>query len=72
MHDSYLKVKDKPDLVRDPSSKAILNRDLEALNKYKEERDFRLKLVRVVEESDTIKNDVAEIKQMLQKIIGKV
>ena len=68
---NYIKVKDRPDLVRDSESKAILNRDLEALNKYKEERAFRLKLAQIVEENDGIKNDITDIKRMLQEILGK-
>ena len=66
---NYLKVKDNPSLIRDKSSKAILNTDIGALNKYKEERDFKLKLQKIVEENDQMKNDIAEIKNLLLKVI---
>ena len=36
----YYKVTDEPDLVRDSNSKAILNVNNEALNKYKREKEI--------------------------------
>ena len=39
---NYLKVKDNPSLIRDKSSKAILNTDIGALNKYKYCRNQKL------------------------------
>ena len=68
----YLKVKDRPDLIRDINSKAILNKDLNALNKYKEERDFKLKLANVVEEHNDLKKDVSEIKDLLNKLLERI
>lgn len=65
----YVKVKDHPDLVRDVESNAILNTDLQALNKYKEEREFKLKLARVVKEHDDVKRDLADIKSMLSELL---
>jgi hypothetical protein len=72
MDKKYYGVHDHPDLIRDPDSKAVLARDNEQLNKYKEEREFKLKLARVVEEHDRVKNDVSEIKDMLKAILGKI
>jgi hypothetical protein len=68
----YLKVKDRPDLVRDMHSKAILNKDVNALNKYREERDFKLRLANVVEEHNNLKKDVSEIKDLLTKILERI
>ena len=68
----YQKVIDHKNLIRDPNSKAILNRDADALNKYKEEREYKMKLANVVKEHEGLKEDVAEIKQMLKQILGKV
>ena len=42
MTKEYLKVIDHPELVRDNKSKAILNNDLDSLNKYREERTFKM------------------------------
>lgn len=65
----YIKVKDHPNLVRDNQSKAILNTDTAALNKYKEERAFKMKLHQIVEENQQLKNDVADIKKLLLKVL---
>ena len=67
--ENYIKVKDHPNLVRDTISNAILNVDNDALNKYKQERDRLLKLNRVVEEHEQIKNDISDIKSMLIKLM---
>jgi hypothetical protein len=67
----YLKVKDHKELVRDPRNKAILNKDAGSLNKYKEERDFRLKLHNIVMEHDHIKSDIEDIKSMLTTLLGR-
>ena len=67
----YLKVKDHPDLVRDTKSKAILNTDVHALNKYKEEREFKMKLHKIVEENQQMKNEISEIKDLLLKVLER-
>lgn len=66
--ENYIKVKDYPNLVRDSKSNAILNVDNISLNKYKQERDRLLKLNKVIEEHDQIKNDISDIKNMLIKL----
>jgi hypothetical protein len=65
----YIKVLDHPDLVRDKQSKAILNTDLDALNKYKEERNFKMKLAEVVRDNEQMKSDIADIKNLLIKVL---
>jgi len=67
----YLKVKDHPDLVRDTKSKAILNTDVHSLNKYKEEREFKMKLHKIVEENQQMKSEISEIKNLLLKVLEK-
>mgnify|MGYP003335918163 CR=1 FL=1 len=69
MNDNYIKVKDHPNLVRDKKSNAILNTDKEALNKYKEEREFKSKLAKVVKENEQIKSELSEIKALLYKVL---
>ena len=69
---NYLKVRGHNNLVRDSNSNAILNTDVNTLNKYKEERENRMKLERAVKEHDQMKKDIEEIKNMLKSIIGKV
>jgi hypothetical protein len=64
-----LKVTDHPELIKDSETKAILNVDSNSLNKYKEERDFKIKLARVVQEHEVIKSDLNEIKSLLLRVL---
>ena len=61
---------DIPDLVRDMDSRAILNTNTNEYLAYKTKRDRERKLNSVVDEIDQIKQDMADIKSMLQQIIG--
>lgn len=67
----HLKVRDNKDLVRQAQSNAILNTNLKELNKYKEERDEKMKLKRLADESEQMKNDIQEIKSLLQQLLGQ-
>ena len=52
-------------LVRDEKSNAILNTDVQSLNKYKAERAFRQKVER-------LSKDVSDLKEMLEKVCEKL
>lgn len=67
----YLKVRDHKNLVRQKGSKGVVNCDFDELNKYKLERDYKMKIAKVVEEHDEMKNDLNEIKNMLRTLLGK-
>lgn len=67
----HLKVRDNKDLVRHAQSNAILNTNLKELNKYKEEREEKIKLKRLADESEQMKNDIQEIKSLLQQLLGQ-
>lgn len=71
MSESFLKVKENKDLVRAIDSKAILNTNLKELNKYRQEREERLKLKRLSEDSEKMKSDIEEIKSLLMQLIGQ-
>ena len=58
------------DLIRRGDSKAVINKDISGLNKYRQERDRMLKLQNVVEDTERLKVDVAEIKGMLRQLLG--
>jgi hypothetical protein len=68
---SHLKVTDNPDLVRHRSSNAILNTNTRELNKYKEDREQKLKLKKMIEETEQMKSDIDEIKSLLRQLIGQ-
>ncbi len=65
----YMKVKDDQSLVRDESSKAILNIDNNSLLAYKEKKRKEASLSKIIEEHDLIKSDLAEIKILLVKLL---
>jgi hypothetical protein len=58
-------------LVRDKNSNAILNTDLSALAKYKASRRSRMDLERKVNEIDTIKEELAEVKMLLRQLVDR-
>ena len=64
MHDSrFYKVKDHPDLVKDMDNKAVLNTNYAALMEYKKKQ-------KMSQEIEDLKNDVGDIKQMLNNIVS--
>jgi len=64
-----MKVEGRSDLQRDPVSKAIINTDIRAYNSAKQarakRRDERMKM-------DKLENDVAEMKNLMGKILNKL
>ena len=66
-----LKVKDYPNLVRDPNSKAIVNNDIAAYKSYNEKNIMKQKISRMDNEINTIKQSVNEIKDLLTKLVEK-
>ena len=66
-----LKVKDNKDLVRLKDSKAILNVNSRELDKYKQEREEKMRLKNLIDESAQMKNDIDEIKSLLRQLIGQ-
>jgi len=66
---NYLKVADEQNLIRDAESYAILNTDKAAIESAKE-RKARLKKEK--QELDTLKNDVNDIKILLNQIVDKL
>ena len=59
------KVKDHPHLVKDMNSKAILNTNYAALLEYKKQKQ-------ALEDVETLKKDMSDIKSMLGDILGKL
>jgi hypothetical protein len=66
-----LKVKDNKDLIRLKDSKAVLNVNSKELDKYKQDREEKLKLKNLFEESEKMKNDIEQIKSLLIQLIGQ-
>lgn len=66
-----LKVKDNKDLIRQTQSNAVLNINNRELNKYKEEREHKMRLKRLIDENEQMKNDLDEIKSLLKQLLGQ-
>ena len=65
-----LQVKDRPDLVKDEETKAVLNTDAASLDAYRKRREAQREVKTMCNEIDDIKNDIADIKSLLKEIIN--
>jgi predicted nuclease with TOPRIM domain len=63
-----VKIKDEEELVRDKDSNAVLNSSLSSLDNYRARRDMARKKDN---EFESLKNDVKEIKELLQKMLNR-
>jgi hypothetical protein len=63
-----LKIVDNENLVRDVQSQAVLNTDMTALEKYRAKRNRDNEISHSLEEVKTLKDEVAEIKEMLTQL----
>ena len=59
---------DNKKLIRDINSKAILSTNMNALENYKMARKRKQE---ETEDINIMKNDIAELKEMIQTLIGK-
>jgi hypothetical protein len=67
----YIPVLDNPTLVRDSQSKAILNTNVEGLKVHKQQREERMRVKRMLDEFDSVKSDLSEIKNLLKELLTK-
>jgi hypothetical protein len=63
------KVKENPTLVRDSFNRAILNTDVQGLTAYKAQKN---KEVKVTTEINNMKQDINELKTLMQRILEKI
>ena len=66
----YIKT-DEENFIRDRKTTAVLNTDIEALAAYKKERERRVRVESVVEEVESIKNDLSQIKELLSTLVNR-
>ena len=66
-------VEDHPELIKDTYSKGIVSRDVSAYEKYMESalkrKERNSKLDETVQEINSIKNEMAEMKDMLRQLL---
>lgn len=65
----FKQVADKPGLVKDTATGAILNTDANALEAYKKQK---ANFARTSERLDKLETDISEIKEMLNFIAGRL
>lgn len=63
-----LKIVDNENLVRDVRSQAVLNTDMTALEKYRAKRKRDNEISHSLEEVKSLKDEVAELKEMLTQL----
>ncbi len=61
-----LKIKDEEELIRDVKTQAVLNSNMSSLEKYKARRNNEREMN---DDVQTLKNDMKEIKELLQQLI---
>lgn len=73
MTQQLVKVKDSPELVRDTSSRAILNTDRKALQEFNTQREKILAQKRAQENTekrlDKLESDIGELKNILLGLV---
>ena len=69
----FVKVKDQPSLMRDPSSNAILNDNQSGYDEYIARRDAANKAkeseLTMKEDLDNLKGEINEIKSLLKELV---
>lgn len=74
MKREYIKVSGHSDLVRDPETNSIINRNQSEYDEYIARRNLKLeenqKVQTIEEEVASIKSDVNEIKSLLKELIN--
>ena len=69
MEERIEKVKDTPNLVRNSFNRAKLNTDIQGLKTYKSQK---IKEQKVSGEINNIKEDINDLKSMMQQILQKL
>jgi hypothetical protein len=65
-------VKDHKDVIRDMNSKAILSIDKEGLANHKKRRAERLESQKAISEINNMKEEIQDIKALLQRVLEKI
>tara|TARA_Y100000389_G_scaffold186606_1_gene207125 strand:+ start:760 stop:996 length:237 start_codon:yes stop_codon:yes gene_type:complete len=72
----YIKVKDEPDLARDPESGAIININRSSIQKARDAKKRRLAVQseedKLRNKVDALENDISDIKSLLSQLVEKL
>lgn len=69
---TYVKVENNPYLVRDSRSKAILNTNTDGLIGYKKDRETRIRMSKLIDETDDLIKKVDDMSITLKLILSKL
>lgn len=69
MSDNFLKVEGESNLLRDKTSNAIINSNINALYEAKKRKEERLESRKDIE---SLKKDMSDLKSILQTILSKL
>lgn len=61
-----------PDLLRDKETNALINTNVEALMAYKSKKQQLLEMIETKNKVNRLENEMAEIKNLLQKLVEKI
>jgi hypothetical protein len=71
----FVRIKNDPTLIRDTTNRALLNTDVEGLEKYKAQRLLAKKRLQEQEEMknkvEKLEQDISEIKNLLQQLVTR-
>lgn len=71
MNNDLIPVEDRPDLARDPVSKAILSTDLNLLQEHRKKMAMMKSLLNNQTEIEQLRSEITEIKSLLKELISK-
>jgi hypothetical protein len=63
-------IQDHPDLVKDTRNRAVLNTNAESLRAYKMKRKKDKHLAATLDDINTLKSEMSEIKSLLTELIN--
>jgi hypothetical protein len=67
----YVKI-DNKSMLRDMKSKALINTDIDQLKAYRDKKQTMKTMHEAIEEINSTKKEVAEIKEMLKLILDRI
>lgn len=70
MNPKLVKIENEPGFLKDKTSQAVISTDNSALEAYRAKRKRDIEMQMKFDEINNIKQDVAEIKDMLRQILG--
>jgi cell shape-determining protein MreC len=62
---------ENPGYVRDTDSMAVINTDIESFKNYKLMREEKLKVQKLTNEVDSLKQDLNQLKDLLNRVLEK-